>query len=156
MDYTQLQEMLTYDNIIATAQAVVVGFGIYKIIKQRAEVIIAKHREAKAELERDTAVGALNATNETLVLFGDALAVVVNASSKVTTADKMAFNTTWEQRKEAISTGTVSKTFAEEVTSVIENVEDVFETVEEVVNTVNTTKNTILDKYNNVSSGSKA
>ena len=124
-----MKDIFTFENVTAAVKLFSVLIGVLVIIKQRADVIIAKNERKKALKEKDEFRYIAKQIVDNFEFIGETLMGVVH-SSKMTPEEKLKVTSNYIKLKE--ESEVFLQTSKEEKTNIAEVIKDVGDLVEDV------------------------
>lgn len=124
-----MKDIFTFENVMAAVKLFSVLTGVLVIIKQRADVIIAKNERKKALKEKDEFRNIAKQTVDNFEFIGETLMGIVH-SSKMTPEEKLKVTSNYIKLKE--ESEVFLQTSKEEKTNIAEVIKDVGGLVEDV------------------------
>lgn len=124
-----MKDIFTFENVMAAVKLFSVLIGVLVIIKQRADVIIAKNDRKKALKEKDEFRYIAKQIVDNFEFIGETLMGIVH-SSKMTPEEKLKVTSNYIKLKE--ESEAFSQTSKEEKINVAEVIKDVGDLVEDV------------------------
>lgn len=124
-----MKDIFTFENVMAAVKLFSVLIGVLVIIKQRADVIIAKNDRKKALKEKDEFRYIAKQIVDNFEFIGETLMGIVH-SSKMTPEEKLKVTSNYIKLKE--ESEEFSQTSKEEKINVAEVIKDVGDLVEDV------------------------
>lgn len=124
-----MKDIFTFENVMAAVKLFSVLIGVLVIIKQRADVIIAKNERKKAIKEKDEFRYIAKQIVDNFEFIGETLMGIVH-SSKMTPEEKLKVTSNYIKLKE--ESEVFLQNSKEEKTNVVEFIKDVGDLVEDV------------------------